>query len=112
VSLAVGSGSLLIPAVTAVVNGASFLGGGVVPGEIATLFGTNLTASTGANITSSLPLPKTFLNDAVIINGSPVPLFAVDNVNGQQQFNFQVPREVANAPNADIAGDEQWNHRC
>ncbi len=103
VSLAVGSGSLLIPAVTAVVNGASFLGGGVVPGEIATLFGTNLTAITGANITSSLPLPKTFLNDAVIINGSSVPLFAVDNVNGQQQFNFQVPWEVASGPNADIA---------
>jgi uncharacterized protein (TIGR03437 family) len=93
----------LIPAVTAVVNGASFLGGGVVPGEIATLFGTNLTASIGANITSSLPLPKTFLNDAVIINGLPVPLFAVDNVNGQEQFNFQVPWEVVNGPNADIA---------
>jgi uncharacterized protein (TIGR03437 family) len=103
VSLAVGSGPLLIPAVTAVVNGASFLGGGVVPGEIATLFGTNLTASIGANITSSLPLPKTFLNDAVIINGLPVPLFAVDNVNGQEQFNFQVPWEVVNGPNADIA---------
>jgi uncharacterized protein (TIGR03437 family) len=85
-----------------VVNGASFVGGGMVPGEVATIFGSNLTSSTGVNITS-FPLPTTFLKDSVIINGSPVPLFAVDNVNGQQQFNFQVPWEVAGRPTATVA---------
>jgi uncharacterized protein (TIGR03437 family) len=88
------------PAITAVVNAASFAGGGIVPGEIASLFGVNLTTSNGINLTSSLPLPTKFLNDAVTINGSPVPLFAVDNVNGQQQFNFQVPWEVAGSSTA------------
>jgi uncharacterized protein (TIGR03437 family) len=92
-----------VPAVTAVVNGASFVGGGAVPGEIATAFGTNLTSSTGINLTSSLPLPATFLTDSLMVNSQPVALFAVDNVNGQQQINFQVPWEVASGPTANIA---------
>jgi uncharacterized protein (TIGR03437 family) len=97
------SGAGAGPVVNAVVNGASFAGGGVVPGEIATIFGTNLTSSTGINLTSSLPLPKEFLKVAVMVNGSPAPLFAVDNVNGQQQINFQVPWEVAGKGSANIA---------
>src|ERR1019366_6529671 len=91
------------PAVSAVVNGASFVGGGVVPGAIPTAFGTNLTSGPGINLTSSLPLPTMFLNDAVIINNQPVALFAVDNVSGQQQINFQVPWEAASGPNATVA---------
>jgi hypothetical protein len=91
------------PVVKAVVNGASFVGGGVVPGEIATAFGTNLTSATGINLTSSLPLPTTFLTDSLLVNNKAVALFAVDNVNGQQQINFQVPWEVASGPNAMIA---------
>ena len=84
------------------VNGASFVGGGLVPGEIATIFGTNLTSATGINLTSSLPLPQQFLTVSVLVNGAPAPLFAVDNVNGQQQVNFQVPWEVANQPNVTL----------
>lgn len=99
----VGVASSVTPVVKAVVNGASFLGGGVVPGEIATAFGTNLTSTSGINLTSSLPLPSAFLNDAVIVNNKPVALFAVDNVNGQEQINFQVPWEVASGPKANIA---------
>jgi hypothetical protein len=45
-----------VPAVKAVVTGASFEAGGVA-GAMATVLGTNLTSSTGINITSSLPLP-------------------------------------------------------
>jgi uncharacterized protein (TIGR03437 family) len=37
------------------------------------------------------------------VRSPPVPLFAVDNVNGQQQFNFQVPWEVASGPTATVA---------
>ena len=48
------------PTIGAVVNGASFAKGGIVPGEIATIFGSNLTSSTGINITS-FPLPTTSL---------------------------------------------------
>lgn len=91
------------PAVTAVANGASFKNGGVVPGEMATLFGTNLTTNTGINVTSGLPLPALFLTDGVMVNNHSAALFAVDNVNGQQQINFQVPWEVASGPTATIA---------
>lgn len=83
------------PTINSVVNGASFVAGGVAPGEIATIFGTDLTSSTGINLTSGLPLPATFQNVTVMVNGSAAPLFAVDNVNGQQQINFQVPFEVS-----------------
>jgi uncharacterized protein (TIGR03437 family) len=74
-----------------VVNGASFAPGGVVAGEMATIFGTNLTSATGINLSSSLPLPTELQNVSVTVNGVPAPIFAVDNVNGQQQINFQVP---------------------
>jgi uncharacterized protein (TIGR03437 family) len=99
------SGGALVASVAAVVNGASFVGGGVVPGEIATLFGNNLTSSTGINLTSGLPLPTEFLKVSVTVNNSTAPLFAVDNVNGQQQINFQVPWEAASGPMANIAVD-------
>jgi uncharacterized protein (TIGR03437 family) len=100
-SRVVGSGAG--PVISAMVNAASFSAGGIVPGEIATIFGTNLTSDTGINLTSGLPLPTTFLKVSVIVNGSPAPLFAIDNVNGQQQINFQVPWEVAGRPNAMVA---------
>lgn len=90
------------PTISAVVNGASFVGGGVVAGEIATLFGSNLTSSTGINLTSGLPLPNTFLTDSLMVNTNPAALFAVDNVSGQQQINFQVPWGVASGPMANI----------
>jgi uncharacterized protein (TIGR03437 family) len=86
-----------------VVNGASFAKGGIVPGEIATLFGSNLTSSAGINLTSGLPLVTTFLNVSVMVNDKAAPLFAVDDVNGQEQINFQVPWEVASGPKANIA---------
>lgn len=91
-----------VPSIASVTNAASFAAGFVAPGEIATLFGNNLTSATGINLTSSLPLPTEFLDVAVHVNGSPVPLFAIDNVNGQQQINFQVPWEVANQTTATI----------
>lgn len=83
------------PAIAAVTNGASFAAGSVVPGSIATIFGTNLTGSTGIHLASSLPLPSSLEDVQVRVNGTAAPLFAVDNVNGQQQINFQVPWEVS-----------------
>jgi uncharacterized protein (TIGR03437 family) len=91
-----------VPVVNAVVNGASFVGGGVVPGEIATVFGINITSATGINLVSGLPLQTSFLNSSVLVNGTPAPLFAVDNVNGDQ-INFQVPFEVAGTSSVQIA---------
>ena len=85
-----------VPGANAVVNAASFVPGGLVPGGMATLFGSNLTAQKGINLSSGLPLATALLNSSVKFNNTvAAPIFAVDNVNGQQQINFQVPWEVA-----------------
>jgi uncharacterized protein (TIGR03437 family) len=42
------------------------------------------------------------LNVQVLVNGTAAPIFAVDNVNGLQQINFQVPTGVANGPTATV----------
>lgn len=91
-----------VPSIASVTNGASFASGSITPGEIATLFGGNLTSATGINLTSSLPLPTQFLDVGVSVNGTLAPLFAIDNVNGQQQINFQVPWEAGNKSTATI----------
>jgi uncharacterized protein (TIGR03437 family) len=93
-----------VPAIqmTGIVNGASFVSGALVPGEIATVFGTNLTFSNGINLAGSLPLATTLLNVQVMVNGTAAPIFAVDNVNGQQQINFQVPYEIAGLTSATV----------
>jgi uncharacterized protein (TIGR03437 family) len=75
---------------------------GVVPGEIATIFGVNLTIASGINLASTLPLPTQVLTVQVLVNGTPAPIFAVDNVNGLQQVNFQVPTTVVNKSTATI----------
>ncbi len=51
-----------VPSIAAVTNGASFAAGSIAPGEIATLFGKDLTSATGVNLTSGLPLPTQFLD--------------------------------------------------
>ncbi len=95
-SIDAGLPALPNPKVAAVTNGASFAAGSLVPGEIATTFGTSLTTGTGINLSSSLPLPASLLGSEVLVNGCPAtPLFAVDNVSGQQQINFQAPWEIA-----------------
>jgi uncharacterized protein (TIGR03437 family) len=86
----------LVPSTKSVVNAASFASGGVVPGGMATLFGSNLTSATGINLASGLPLATQFLGATVKFNNSvAAPIFAVDNVNGAEQINFQVPFELA-----------------
>ena len=84
------------------VNGASFVTGGLVPGEIATVFGTNLTTATGINLASTLPLPTQLLGVQVLVNGTAAPIFAVDNVAGLQQINFQASFALAGQSTAAV----------
>ena len=92
------SGSLLAqaPVVSSggVVNGASFRpsaasGGGVAPGSIISIFGTNLARSIAG--ASALPLPTTLVGTSVTMAGRPVPLFFVS----PNQINAQVPWAAA-----------------
>lgn len=87
---------------TGVVNGASFVSGALAPGEIATVFGTNLTFDAGINLASSLPLATSLINVQVMVNGTAAPIIAVDNVNGQEQINFQAPFEIAGLSSATV----------
>jgi len=68
-----------------VVNAASFASV-LVPGELATVFGTSLHPS-GVVSASETPLPIQLDNVAVAVNGIIVPLLYLDN----GQINFQVP---------------------
>lgn len=95
------SGPLVGNGPLGIVNAASFVSGGLVPGGMATLFGSNLTSGKGINLASGLPLATQLLNTSVKIDNTlSAPIFAVDNVNGQQQINFQVPWELAGKPSA------------
>jgi uncharacterized protein (TIGR03437 family) len=95
------SGPLVGNGPLGIVNAASFVSGGLVPGGMATLFGSNLTSGKGINPASGLPLATQLLNTSVKIDNTlSAPIFAVDNVNGQQQINFQVPWELAGKTSA------------
>ena len=95
------SGPLVGNGPLGIVNAASFISGGLVPGGMATLFGSNLTSGKGINLASGLPLATQLLNTSVKIDNTlSAPIFAVDNVNGQQQINFQVPWELAGKSSA------------
>jgi uncharacterized protein (TIGR03437 family) len=68
---------------------------GVAPGMIATIFGTGITRGVNGIVAASTSvLPYSISGTSVIVNGVPAPLYAVANVNGQEQINFQVPWEV------------------
>ncbi len=83
-----------------VTNGASYAAGNLVPGSIAALFGADLTSGSGIDLATALPLASDLLNVSVTTDGIAAPIFAVDNVNGQQQINFQVPWELAGKSSA------------
>ena len=91
------------PATTAgsVVNAASF-GGGLVPGSLATVFGTGITALPGIVGAERVPLPTDLAGISVSLNGVQVPLIAAASANGQEQINFQVPWELAGASTASL----------
>jgi uncharacterized protein (TIGR03437 family) len=75
------------PAVTAVVNGASFGAGAVAPGSLVTILGTNLASATDQF--GSVP-PTTLAGASVSINGQNIPLFYASPT----QINAQVPFET------------------
>jgi len=72
-----------------VVNAASYAIGGVAPGSIVSIFGSNL--ANQAAFASTVPLPNTLGNVvSVTFNNIPAPLYSVSS----NQINAQVPWEV------------------
>jgi uncharacterized protein (TIGR03437 family) len=83
------------PAVTSLVNGASFLPGAVSPGELISIFGSNLGPSPGINFTPSDNTVGTTLGDTTVtFNGVAAPLIYA----GPTQINAIVPYEIGNVP--------------
>jgi uncharacterized protein (TIGR03437 family) len=86
------------PANITIVNGASFdPNTGISPGSIATIRGIGiLPGVTGllpaAN--SSGELPTTFSGVTITFNGTPAPIYYVEDTNGSDQVTVQVPFEV------------------
>ena len=74
----------------AVVNAASFLPG-VSPGGLASIFGTDLSDTTGDVYAGSNPLPDQLADVSVQINGVNAPIYSIANGN---QINLQVPYET------------------
>ena len=90
------------PTIAAAANAASFASGTVVPGSIATIFGSNLATQDGIVGASTLPLPLTLENVSMQMFFPPdykavaVPILAVADLgNDGGQINFQVPWESA-----------------
>src|ERR1700682_758159 len=79
----------------AVMNGASFLGGPLVPGELVTLFGDGLGPDTGlrAEATDGA-LPTELGSTRVIVDGTPAPLLYVS----RNQVNAIVPFATVDMP--------------
>ena len=82
------------PAVTSVVNGASFLPG-LAPGGVASAFLRGTLGANGISAANTLPLPRTLSDVQVLVNGREAPLYAVAKENDAEQVNFQVPFETA-----------------
>ena len=88
------------PNIAAITNGADFLATSVSPGELVSLFGSNIGPATpaGLQLTSSGMVPTTISNTSVTFNGIPAPLTYV-SVN---QVNAIVPYEVATLSTATV----------
>ena len=93
-----GAQSPQAPQVNAVVNGASFIGGGnalgpVAAGEIVSIFGSNMgpTTGVGASLTPSGLVDTLVANTQVLFDGVPAPLIFVR----EDQINAIVPYAVA-----------------
>jgi uncharacterized protein (TIGR03437 family) len=89
------------PAIKAVVNAASYVGGSVSPGEIITIFGTGIGPATGAGATmdpSTGKLATTIGGVQVLFNGIPAPMIYASTT----QVSAVVPYEIAPVPNPSV----------
>ena len=71
--------------------------GPLVPGSLATLYGTGLSAFTAG--ATAIPLPNSLAGVTLTMNGTAVPLYYASPT----QINFQVPWELATASNAELS---------
>lgn len=88
------------PTITAITSAADFLATSVAPGELVTIFGSNIGPATPASLqlTSSGTVATTLSNTSVTFNGVAAPLVYVS----ANQINAVVPYEVATLSTASV----------
>jgi uncharacterized protein (TIGR03437 family) len=90
---------------------AASLSTGAAPGSIGTIFGTALTRGVNGVIEASTsPLPFSIHGTSVLVNGKPAPIFAIANINGQEQINFQIPWEAQGITIPILPGDQLFQN--
>jgi uncharacterized protein (TIGR03437 family) len=86
------------PSNLTIVNGASFdPNTGISPGGIATIRGVGILPGVTGLVSaanSAGQLPTTFSGVTITFNGTPAPIYYVDDTNGADQVSVQVPLEV------------------
>ena len=75
---------------------------GIVAGSAASVFAVGSVNAPGVVAAEATPLPGSISNVSVALNGITAPLYAVANVQGVEQVNFQVPWELASAATAQL----------
>lgn len=84
---------------TVIVNAASYEPG-VSPGDLATIFGEDLTNVSGIVLAGTDPFPTRLGAVQVFVNGIAAPIYGIAYANGQDQISIQVPYETPVGPNA------------
>lgn len=84
---------------TVIVNAASFEPG-ISPGDLATIFGEDLTTVTGVVLAQTNPLPTRLAGVQVLVAGFPAPIYGIAFANGEDQISIQVPYEAPTGPQA------------
>jgi len=85
------AGSVPFVSSAGVTNAASFKTG-ITPGAIVTIFGANLGASPGQILAASGGSWSTSLGGVTVtMEGTPVPVYRILNLNGQEQLSVQAP---------------------
>ncbi len=92
-----GQQALSAPQVSAVTNGASFLGGAVSPGEVVAIFGANLGVSnlTQLQLDANGNVGTNLAGTQVLINGNPAPLLYVSSTQVGAVTPFGLPGSTA-----------------
>jgi uncharacterized protein (TIGR03437 family) len=91
------------------VNSAASYAPGMTPGSLAVLFGSRLSTVQGIQVSSAARWPPQLSGTSVTVGGIAAPVYAVANVNGTEQINFQVPFEVAGRAFAPVAVSNNGN---
>jgi uncharacterized protein (TIGR03437 family) len=90
-----------LPAIKSVVNAASYIGGPVSPGELVTIFGTNIGPATAAYASTVPPTGKlatTIGGVEVLFNGIPAPMIYASS----GQVSAVAPYEMASISNPSV----------